>query len=179
MPAIRCRGHSLAEVLIVCAVLAVAAAVALPTAQPVAEFRADTAAGDVALALRFARQAAVRAGAIRMLGCDQANNRLAVYIPDTNGAAATMLKNPLRKDDYFVRLDQNGGGQAVIASCSFVYADKGSASTVAFDADGNPVRGTGDPKKQAQALSSGAIVLNAGGALRTVNVDATGRVTAS
>jgi hypothetical protein len=48
-----------------------------------------------------------------------------------------------------------------------------------FDADGNPVRGTGDAAKQAMAMTGGSIVVAIDGAQRTVTVDVTGRVTVS
>ena len=173
-------GYSIAELLIVCAVLAIAAAVALPSAQPVAEFRADTAAGEVVQALRFARQEAMRSGAYRMLRCDAVRNEVSVYIPDTNGAAATMLKHPLSKMDYTVNLAQAPAGSNIaLTGCRFQFADRTTAATLAFDGNGNPVRGTGTTADQAQALSSGAVVLGAGNVTRTVAVDANGRVTTS
>jgi len=174
------RGYTLAEMLIVCAVLAVAAAVALPSAQPVAEFRADAAAGEVTQALRFARQEAMRSGAYRMLRCDPSQNRLSVYVPNAAGAVTTLLEHPLNKMDYTLDLAQApAGGNITLAGCSFQFADKTSAATLAFDADGNPVRGTGPAASQVQALSSGAIVVGAGNVKRTIVVDANGRVTTS
>lgn len=173
-------GYSLAEMLIVCAVLAVAVAVALPSAQPAAESSADAAAGEVVSALRFTRQEAMRTGAPRMLGCDQANNRLSVFVPDTTGAQVAAVQDPLRKTDYVVVPAQAPAGSGfTVASCSFVYADGKSAASLAFDANGNPVRGTGDAKSQAMALASGTIVIGAGKVTRNIAVDVTGRVTTS
>lgn len=181
MPGRRSSGFSLAEMLVACAVLAIAAAVALPSAQPAAEFRADAAAEQIVQALRFARQEAIRSGALRMVGCDQANNKLSVYVPDTaTGSPLSMLRDPLRKADYVVVPGQALAGSGLsLTSCNFVFADKNSASTLAFDADGNPVRGTGDANKQAMAMASGAIVVGASGVTRTIAIDVTGRVTRS
>lgn len=173
------RGHSLAEMLTVCAVLAVAAAVALPSAQPVAEFRADAAAGEVTQALRFARQEAMRSGAYRMLRCGPAQNQLSVYMLDTRGNAV-LLKHPLGKMDYTIDLAQAPAGSNIaLTGCSFQFADKTSAATLAFDADGNPVRGTGAATSQSQPLTGGTIVVGTGNVTRTVAVDVTGRVTTS
>lgn len=176
----RRRGHTLVELLAVCTLIAIAAAVALPSAQPVAEARADTAAGEIVQALRFARQEAMRSGAYRMLRCDAVRNEVSVYIPDTTGAAATMLKHPLSKMDYTVNLAQAPAGSNIaLTACRFQFADRTTAATLAFDGNGNPVRGTGTAADQAQALSSGAVVLGAGNVTRTVAVDVNGRVTTS
>lgn len=181
MPVRRSSGYSLAETLIVCTVLAIAAAVALPSAQPAVEFRADAAAEQLVQAVRFARQEAMRSGALRMVGCDQANNNLSVYVPDTaTGSPLTMLQDPLRKSDYVVVPGKTLAGSGLsLTSCNFVFADGSSASTLAFDAGGNPVRGTGDANKQAKAMTSGAIAVGAGSVTRTIAVDVTGRVTRS
>jgi len=174
------HGHTLAELMAVCAVLAIAAAVALPSAQPVTEARADTAASEVVQALRFARQEAMRSAAVRMLRCDAARNEVSVYVPDASGAIATMLKHPLSKMDYTVNLGQAPAGSNIaLTSCSFQFADRTTATTVAFDAGGNPVRGIGAAPGPAQTLSSGTIVVGAGNVTRTVAIDASGRVTAS
>jgi len=182
------QGHTLAELMAVCAVLAIAAAVALPSAQPVAEARADAAASEVVQALRFARQEAMRSGAVRMLRCDAARNEVSVYVPDASGAIATMLKHPLNKMDYTVNLGQAPAGSNIaLTGCSFRFATGSTATTIAFDASGNPVRGisagagagpaaASDPN---QILSSGTIVVGAGNVTRTVAIDAGGRVTAS
>jgi Tfp pilus assembly protein FimT len=175
----RHRGHTLAEMLTVCAVLAVAAVVALPSAQPVAEFRADAAAGEVTQALRFARQEAMRSGAYRMLRCGPGQNQLSVYMLDTKGNPV-LLKHPLSKMDYTIDLAQAPAGSNIaLTGCSFQFADSSSAATLAFDAGGNPVRGTGDAAAQIQPLSSGTIVVGTGKVTRTVTIDVTGRVTTS
>ena len=180
----RSHGHTLAELLTVCAVIAIAAAVALPSAQPVAEARAAAAAGEVVQALRFARQEAMRSGAYRMLRCDATRNEVSVYVPDASGAVATMLTHPLSKMDYTVNLGQApAGGNIVLTGCSFQCADRTTATTVAFDAGGNPVRGTGaavgPAQTQAQPLNSGTVTVGTGNVVRTVAIDASGRVTTS
>lgn len=178
----RSHGHTLAELLTVCAVIAIAAVVAVPSAQPVTDVRADAAAGEVVQALRFARQEALRSGAVRMLRCDTDRNEVSVYIPDASGAPATMLTHPLSKMDYTVNLGQvPAGSNIALTACSFQFADKTTATAVAFDANGNPVRGTGTGPGPgaAQTLSSGTIVVGAGNATRTIAIDLTGRVTSS
>lgn len=173
------RGFTLAEILTVCAVLGIAAVIAIPTAAPVAETRADTAAGEAVQALRFAREEAMRTGAYRMLGCDTAHNSLSVYVPDANGGIDKMVTHPLTKTDYTVVLGQApAGGNAALSACSFQF-EKDILTTVAFDGDGNPIRGIGAPDKRVKPLAGGTIRLGIGKVTRTISVDATGRVTAS
>jgi Tfp pilus assembly protein FimT len=176
MRAHHCTGLTLAELLVVCAVLAIAVTIALPTAQPVAEFRADTAAGEVAQALRYARAEAIRTNGYRMISCDTTSNKILVYIPDANGAFAAAVTDPMTKKDYAVVLDQApAGSNLALASCSFVFADKTAATAVVFGADGKPFAAA----KSLSALSLGTIQLGAGIVKRTVAVDAIGRVTTS
>jgi len=173
-----CHGHTLAELLVVCAVLAVAAAVALPSAQPVADFRADAAASEVVQALRFARQEAMRTSAYRMLACDLGRNQLSVVLSD--GSPDDAPKDPLTKMDYKVVLSQvPAGSNATLSACSFKFADNTSAATLGFDANGNPVRGTSAGPSAAQALTSGTILVSIGNATRTISIDAIGRITSS
>lgn len=176
-------GYTLAEMLAVCAVLSVAAAVAIPSAQPVAEFRADAAAGEVVLALRFARDEALRTGEPRVFTCKPQSNEVRVVGLAASGAilveSSTVL-HPVDRKSYAVQLAAAPAGSNIaLARCTFVFAGGGSASAVAFNAAGNPVRGTGSAAARTQALTSGAIVLGTGNVTRTVTVDVTGRVTTS
>jgi Tfp pilus assembly protein FimT len=191
MSARRRTGHTLAELLVVCAVLAVVARIALPAAQPVVEFRLDAAAGEVVQALRFARQEARRTGAYRALACDAANNQLSVYVPDMTVNAnmgkplagdAGLVAHPLSKlKNYTINPGQApAGGNAVLASCRFLYADNTTNVLVLFDGDGNPMGGNvAGGSKAVQALASGAVVVGIGKATRTVTIDVAGRVTTS
>lgn len=175
-------GYTLAEMLAVCAVLSVAAAVAIPSAQPVAEFRADAAAGEVVLALRFARDEALRTGEWRMFTCEPQRNQVRVFGTGVNGASATEqeVPHPGNRKPYAVQLAAAPAGSNIaLARCTFVFAGGGAASAVAFDAAGNPVRGTGSAAARTQALTSGAVVLGTGNVTRTVTVDVNGRVTTS
>jgi Tfp pilus assembly protein FimT len=174
----RCHGHTLAELLTVCAVLALAAAVALPSAQPAAEFRADAAAGEVVQALRFARQEAMRTNDYRMLACDLAKNQLSITLPGGSVDDSGAPKDPLTKMKYKVVLGQApAGSNATLNACSFKFADNTSAPTLGFDPDGNPVRGSG--ASAAQALTGGTILVTIGNATRTIAIDANARVTSS
>jgi len=178
------KGYSLVELLLVIAVIAVAAVVAIPTAQPVAEFRADTAAGEVVHAVRFARDNARHSGAQRLFDCDAAANTIAVFALDTKGTATTAsnspVDHPFSHAPYRQTLNTvSAGNNMALVRCTFTFADNSTASSVGFDASGNPVRGVGNGPVREKGLRSGQIVLGAGNVVRQVDIDATGRITVS
>lgn len=176
-------GFTLAEVMLVTAILAVAAGVALPSAAPLAEVRLDAAASEVAAALRFAREDAMRTHTDRMVTCDTDANRIAVYelqvFSGYKFRSSAPVTNPITQQPYLIELSAvPAGGNIGVDRCAFTFAD-GTTSAMTFDPDGNPVRGTGDTTAQTQALTSGTIVVKAGAISRAVTVELTGRVTAS
>lgn len=181
----RCAAYTLTELMIVVAILAIAAVVALPTAQPVAEFRADAAAGEVAHALRFARENAQHSGEQRLFDCDvQANTIAVLTLAPTTSPATTgtgkVVNHPFSGAPYRLTLNAApAGNNMVLMRCTFTYTDNATVASVAFDAAGNPVRGIGSGGTRAQALRSGQIVLGAGHVVRHVDIDASGRITVS
>lgn len=168
--------------LAVCAVLSIAATVAIPSAAPVAGFQADAAAGEVELALRFARDEALRTGELRMVRCEQQLNRVRVVARRAFGTILydSAVQHPGSRQPYSVPLATTpAGSDATLAGCSFTFSEGAAAAEVAFDANGMPVRGSGDEETRKQALASGAIVVRIGNTVRTVTVGVTGRVTTS
>ena len=95
MYARHCAAYTLTELLIVVAILAIAAVVAIPTAQPVAEFRADAAAGEVVNVLRFARENAQYSGAQRLFDCNAAANTIAVFALETDKTTTRVSRDPV------------------------------------------------------------------------------------
>jgi len=179
-----CAGYTLTELMIVVAILAIAAVVAMPTAQPVAEFRADAAAGEVVNALRFAREDAQHSGEERLFGCNAAANAIAVYAlvtaKTTTTASNIPVEHPFNRAPYQLTLNAAPSGNTMaLVRCTFTFADNGTAATLGFDASGNPVRGIGSGVARASALRSGQIVLGAGHVVRNVVVDGSGRITVS
>lgn len=167
--------------LAVCAVLSIAAVVAMPTAAPVAEFRADAAAGEIVLALRYARDEAIRTGQWRMFRCD-AGDRVSVLalVEDGKNLVESPVPHPVSRAGYSVPLGAAPSGTNMkMLACSFTFEKGAAAAAVAFNETGNPVRGTGGDATRKEVLSTGAIVVGAGRAARTVAVDAAGRVTSS
>jgi len=183
MYARHCAAYTLAELLIVVAVLSLAAVAAIPTAQPVAEPRADAAAGEVAIALRHARDNARHSGAQRLFDCDTAAGTVAVSALAVTGAATTtvgLVDHPFTHLPYRVALNAAPAGNTMaLVRCIFTFSDNSTASAVAFDVDGNPVRGLGTSPARNEKLRSGRIELGAGHVVRSIDVDATGRITVS
>ena len=169
--------------MIVVAILSIAAAVALPTAQPVAEFHADAAAGEVVHALRFARENAQHSGEQRLFDCDlQANSITVLALTTSSNTTGTgkVVDHPFSGAPYRLTLNASpAGNNMVIMRCTFTYTDNATVASVAFDAAGNPVRGVGSGGTRTQALRSGQIVLGAGHVVRNVVIDGSGRVTVS
>jgi prepilin-type N-terminal cleavage/methylation domain-containing protein len=179
-----CAAYTLTELLIVVAILAVAAVVAIPAAQPVAEFGADAAAGEVVHALRFARESAQHSGVERLLVCDAAANTITVFGLATKGDATTASPDPVVHP--FTHLPYQlvvntapAGNQMALVRCTFTYVDNPGAASVGFDTSGNPVRGVGTGPARTKALRSGQVVLGSGNVVRTIDIDTTGRITVS
>lgn len=176
-------GYTLTEMMIVVAVLALAAVAAIPAAQPVAEFRADAAAGEVAIALRQARDSARHSGAQRLFDCDTATGTVSVSALTVNGTTTTtagLIDHPFTHLPYRMALNAAPAGNTMaLVRCTFTFNDNSAASAVAFDIDGNPVRGVGNGNARIEGLRSGRIELGAGHVARSIEIDATGRITVS
>ena len=176
MPQRASPGYTLIELLMVVAILSIVAVIALPVTQRVTEAGADIAVDEVAHALRFARDEARRKGEQRLVSCDLASGRLTVGAVDAIKDTSTARQGTA----YLVAPGAVPAGSAMtLVSCSFTFADNATASTVVFDADGDPVRGIGKGPVREKALRAGAIVLGAGHVRRTVNLNVTGRITQS
>jgi len=180
----RCAAYTLVELMIVVAVLAVAAVVALPTAQPVAEFQADAAAGEVVNALRFARENAQYSGAQRLFDCNAAANTIAVFALETDKTTTRVsrdpVEHPFNRAPYLLNLNAAPAGNTMaLVRCTFTFEDNASATAIAFDTAGNPQRGVGSGVARDNPLRTGQIVLGAGNVERTITVDTSGRITVS
>ncbi|MDN4035530.1 prepilin-type N-terminal cleavage/methylation domain-containing protein [Massilia sp. YIM B02443] len=171
-------GYTLIELMLVLAILAIAAAVALPSAQPVAGFGADAAAGEVALALRFARDDARRSGQSRLFACNPAAATATVRSIDTDKDNSVVSNAAPWYSAALAPIP--AANQIAIVSCTFTFTENpSSAATFAFDASGNPVRGIGKGPARTQRLRSGAVVIGDGATRRTITLDASGRITLS
>ena len=177
-------GVTLAEMLIVVAILALCAAIAIPSADSVAPARADAAAREVARALRFAQREAVRTQEWHQVKVDKATQKLRVYrlvvVPGSVTENTTQpTLHPVDKRKYDISFE--AGQSATITDVSFTY-DKGTsgANFVSFDSGGTPVEVKSDKKNENLDLKAGRITVGYGRQQRFVDVSpVVGRVSIS
>lgn len=144
----RAPGYSLAELLVVIALLSVVALVAMPIAAPSADKRLDAAAQEVIDALRFARIEALRTGTF--YGADfsvdpaTGTRRVRVFRTDTALPPNPVydVRHPLDKNLYDNQLGTGSATAGVtISAASFYYQSGGTlvlSDWAAFDAAGTP-----------------------------------------
>jgi Tfp pilus assembly protein FimT len=168
-------GHTLAEILIVAAVLAISAAVAIPSLMPRDTEKLADAASEVAYAFRYARAEAMRTGVTVGVNANALNNHLQVA-KYTGANASAVLVHPVEKRPYDFDVSSLPSTQGVqLTSAGFQpYA----TATLIFDTSGSPfVYDT--PGVLTYPLTSGTVVLSYAGKQLAVSIDTTGRVTIS
>lgn len=176
------KGFTLLELLVVVAMLAIFAAVALPSLAPIGPEKVEAAAQQVAEALRFARDETLRSGEIHGVQVQLATGRVTVY--RSSGALSppylgTILYHPVSKQpfDFFLAQGSLTAG-VTIANNDAPFRYRGSAlywEDLLFAPAGNPTHLSSGTTSQ---LQSGQIKLNCGGYGKTVVVHPiTGRVT--
>lgn len=180
--AARQAGVTLFELLLVVMLVALAASLALPRADPASVSGADAVAGTVAHAYRFAQREALRTGAWHTVSIDTTAQVLRVYRLTVSGAVAEdtshPVTHPVDKGDYRIAL---GGGalRASVASAVFQYNSGATSSSLSFGPDGAPGSISGVTTRTIDTLrSDGQVTVRNGRIDRIVKVDAaTGRVT--
>jgi prepilin-type N-terminal cleavage/methylation domain-containing protein len=145
----RAQGYTLVEALVAVAILALLAAAARPLVVPVTEASLDTAAHEVANALRFARSEAIRTGGYR--GVDFSVDpgtglrRIRVFRTDVAVPPNPVydVYHPLDKKLYDIQLaSAPGTSNAALTTAAFLYLAPPSTYVtqdwVAFDSTGMP-----------------------------------------
>jgi prepilin-type N-terminal cleavage/methylation domain-containing protein len=143
-------GFTLAEIVIVVAILSITAAIAIPKADPQAAFAADAAAAEVARALRFAQREAIRTGTYQQISVDPATQVLRVYQPDAS--TGTTATHPVDKRPYQISFAGNAMPRATIVSAVFNYEGGPTTNYASFGPDGTP--SCVDPSKLSQLWSA-------------------------
>ena len=132
----RQTGVTLVEMVIVVAVVALAAWLALPKADPQAAFAADAVADEIARAVRFAQREAVRTGTYQLISVDPATQVLRVY--QSNSSGSTTATHPVDKRPYQISFAGNAMPRATIVSSVFKYDGGPTTNFASFGPDGAP-----------------------------------------
>ena len=135
-------GYTLLELMVVASILAVLAAIALPSLDTSRSESLDLAAQTVADALRFAQAEAARTGTAHFVEINRDSEALRIAVADLSGpdaAPGADVMHPITKQPYsFVLPDQPGLGGIDVADHPFDYPSGGKLNTVLFDARGVP-----------------------------------------
>jgi len=138
-PAVRHAGVTLAEMLVVVAILGIAAVIAIPQASSLSPATAaDAAAAEIARALRFAQREAVRTNNFCVVSVDTVTQVLRIDQPTPAGVTAPAL-HPIDKRDYRISFGANSMLRATLISSVFRYEGGFATSYALFGPDGMPV----------------------------------------
>jgi Tfp pilus assembly protein FimT len=152
------------ELLIVVAILAIAAAIAVPMVSSAGSMQLRAAVNIVAADLEYAKSMSISRGQKYSVVFDTMNGQYRIVVINQSGNE-TPVTHPITQSlNYVVRFQSDSRlSQVNIANVSF-----DGTNTVSFDYLGSPWSGTGSSATQ---LNSGVITLQAGGITRTVNVE--------
>jgi prepilin-type N-terminal cleavage/methylation domain-containing protein len=149
------RAFTFVEVLIVVVILSIVALMAIPLVSSAGSVQIRSAASLIAADLEFAKNTAIGKGRTFSVVFDADAEIYA--IKDEKGNA---IEHPVKKGcDYVVSLGDEGLDRIDIFSVDF-----DGAAVIKFDYMGTPYNADSTP------LSSGNIILNAGGATMTISV---------
>jgi prepilin-type N-terminal cleavage/methylation domain-containing protein len=173
------RGFTLLEILLVAAVLGIMALAVIPSVQPYKEQRLDVAAREVAAAIRFARDEALRTGTRHGVIVNAGSQRLQVFWVDTSALPPRIfdVRDPLDKKLYDLQFATDPVLSGVkVTAASFYYRGRiNPTDFVGFNKWGTPkYRDAGTIR----LLRDGEIKLGSGDAERVIKIfPITGRVT--
>src|SRR5262245_45670728 len=120
----RAPGYTLAELMVVLALLAALAAAALPLSGPAGDKKLDAAAREVAGALRFARAEAIRTGSFHgvdfSVDTSVGYRRIRVFRIDSASPTTPVydVYHPLDKKLYDAQLSSGPGTAGVVVSAA-------------------------------------------------------------
>ena len=176
-------GVTLAEMLVVAAVLALAAAIAMPNAAPLANITSDQATSEVIRAIRFAQREAIRTSAWYTVQIDASAQTVRVYRLTTSGTVledtSFTVINPIDKRKYDVAFGASSGpARAVITTVDFDYAGGNTnLNTLSFGPDGTPGFLNSFKAGDSKALQAAVVTITYGRQARSLAIDVlTGRV---
>lgn len=174
-------GFTLIELLLSILLLAIIARIVLPATAPYQEHKIELAAADIAMALRYARDEALRTGTEHAVKIDNTTSQVTVYLPNLATSPATVaavLANPLSKQPYDFNITTNAlteGVRIVNTAKPFKYRNNATRQDdVFFDASGMPVFINGAQRYQLQ--NANLNLLSGNDARSVVLAPFTGRV---
>ena len=176
---LRCAGVTLLETLAVIGIVAALATIAVPSADPANGLAADSAAQEVAQALRFAQREAMRTGVYHAVKLDTAAQTVGLYRLPQPGASidntTPKARHPFDKRDYVVSLARSAGRGATLLEARFEFDKIAATNVVTFDPAGAPVGFVS--ATDIKALKAGTVRIRRGDQERVLTVaPATGRV---
>ena len=157
VPIIVRHGFTMIELLIVVAILAIAAAIAVPMVSSAGSMQLRAAVTMMAADLEYAKSMSISRGQRYSVVFDKTTETY--RITDESG---TTISHPIKKG-FFYTVDLRADGR--LDQVDIVDANFDGTSAVSFNYLGSPFNGAGTD------LNSGVITLQAGGATRTVNVE--------
>ena len=177
----RQAGVTLAEMLVVVAILALTAGIAIPNAAPVATISADAATREVITAIRFAQREAIRTGAWHTVKIDTATQTLRVYRLTSSGSEDTSnpVLHPIDKRKYDLAFNGNGPARATLVLVDFDYQSGGNSNlnTLSFGPDGTPALLLSSKDGDFKPMLQGQVSIKSGASQRNLVIDiVTGRV---
>ena len=160
-----CKGFTLAEILLIVVILAIAAMIAVPFASSGTSTQLKSAATIISSDLEYAKSMAISRG--KQYSVVFNTGAESYQIEDANG----VISHPVRKGSTYT---VNFAADSRLSRVDISSVDFDTTPTVSFDYLGSPFNGSSNP------LNSGVITLNAGGSTMTVNVEpVTGYITIS
>jgi len=151
------KGFTMAEILIVVVIIAIAAMVVLPLASSAASLQIRSAASIIAADLEYAKSMAISRGQYFSVVFDKSTESYSIRNQDGD-----VIAHPVKKGfDYVVDFRND----TRLDKVDIVAADFDMTGEVKFDYLGSPYNGNDNP------LNSGVISLQAGGSTATINVE--------
>jgi prepilin-type N-terminal cleavage/methylation domain-containing protein len=151
-------GFTLAEILLVVLIIAIAAMIAVPMMGSMDSVQIRSAANMIAADLEYAKSMAISRQEYYSVVFNPANNYYEVH--DQNG----IIKHPVKKGfDYKVDFSSDSRLDKVVIDD----ADFDSSNTITFDSLGSPYSGSGT----STPLNSGTISIKAGDFTETIKVE--------
>ncbi len=178
----RSAGVTLPELLVVVTLIAVVGTFAMPSLNSLESLRITSATAELSAALRFAREEAIRTGAIHSVEFP-AGSHAAQVLKITDFSIMTVnrpvVRHPVSRQRYRLDLDQDPGTSPTeLRSILLTFDGVGAKRRVDFMPTGQPV--WIDIFDQPYRLLNGSIVLRAQEVNATITLDGlTGRVSSS